>query len=155
MTRKMFLGALMSCFVAVFAMGLPSVAQADVAEDVAAAMANNPDGGPALAEAIEDIVKNADDPATAAQEVLDAVAGLSLNAAQLSAIGTGVGQAANIVGLTDPGLFARIARVIAGSSEPVQIAFDIVTGTPTAAIDPTVGPIIRGPGSGGGTVSES
>lgn len=153
MYNKFVLGALMSCFLAILVVAPMGTAQAAIADDVAAAMAANPDGGPALAAAIADIVAGAEDPVVAAQEVVTAAEGLTLNAAQRSAVGTGIGQAANIVGLTDPAVFARIAGFIAGTAADIQVAFDIATGNPTGAIDPNQGLVISGPSDPFGTIS--
>lgn len=153
--KKIFLSMMLSCFVAVMAMGVATTARADILEDIAAAMTAHPNGGSAMAGVIADLVVNAEDPAATAQAIVNALVAAGANAAQLSAAGTGIGQAANIAGLQDPALFARIAGVVAGATNEVQVAFDIATGTPTGAIDPIRGLLVRGPGAGIGTISEN
>lgn len=151
--KKIFMSAMLSCFVAVMATGVATTARADIPEDVAAVMASHPNGGSVFASVIADLVVNAEDPAVAAQAIVNALTAAGANAAQLSAAGMGIGQAANIAGLQDPALFARIAGVVAGTTNEVQVAFDIATGTPTGAIDPIQGLLVRGPGAGIGTIS--
>lgn len=153
--KKFLMGVTLSCFVAVMAVGMASGARAGVPEDVAAAMAAHPNGGSAFASVIADLIVNAEDPAAVAQAIVTALNGGGANVAQLSSAGTGIGQAANIAGLKDPALFARIAGVVAGATNETQVAFDIATGTPTGAIDPIRGLLVRGPGAGIGTISEN
>jgi hypothetical protein len=115
------------------AVGQPAVSPA------AALLAQFPNGGPALSAQIRDLVKS--DPAT-----LDAIVGLLASATpdQASAIGVGLGQAAELVVNSDNAFATRIQTAIVNSkNDSALVAFSAVVGGDIKLA-------AAGPGGGGG-----
>lgn len=125
------------------AQALPSQdVDAFLADKDATILKQNPDGGPAMITKIRDLA--ASNPAT-----LPIIIGLltnpNANANQKTAIGTGLGQAAQICVRTDQAYAAEIQRLVAasGSNEAI-IALAAVIG------DRPIGALGGGGGGGGG-----
>ena len=104
----------------------------------AQALQNYPDGGAQLISLIRDV-------AVAHPEALNAIIALlaNANASQQSAIGSGLGQAAQIVVSNNPDYANQIQQAVAAAgSENASTAFASVTGNVNIAA--------TGPGGGGG-----
>lgn len=103
--------------------------ETSVADQVAALLAANPDGGPALASAIASLVLNSADEAAAAQEVLSAVA--NANAAQKASVGQGFASAQNTLAASGKMVAANaLGSAINGSTDQaVKDAYTTAGGT--------------------------
>ena len=113
----------MMAFAASFTMVSP--AQADVAADVDAVLADATLTDEQLAEAIAEIVINAENPAAAAQIIADKVAEMDppLSDERLAAIGDGLGLAVLALNETNPTAASEVAAVVTTMSEEGQTAF--------------------------------
>lgn len=113
----------MMAFATSFAMVPP--AHADVASDVDAVLADTSLTDEQLAEAIANIVINAEDPAAAAQIIADKVAAMDppLTEERLAAIGNGLGLAVLALNETNPTAASEVAAVVVTMAEVVQTAF--------------------------------
>ena len=127
---------------AMAAVGQPAVAPAAVQQflaNPAALLAQFPNGGPALSTQIRDLA--ASDPAA-----LNAIVGLLANATpdQASAIGVGLGQAAELAVNSDPAFATQIQTAIVNSNNnSALVAFSAVVGGDIKLA-------AAGPGGGGG-----
>lgn len=120
---------------------LPAQAVSDFMNNPKAILAANTDGGNGLISLVRDLV--ASNPA-ALPLVIGLVAGA--NPAQQKAIGTGLGQAANLCGRPDANFAADISTQLASAfpdpNSPVDVAYAAATGKPIGAV--------AGGGGGGG-----
>ncbi len=123
---------------------LPAQVVSDFLNNPSAILAANTDGGNGLISLVRDLV--ASNPA-ALPVVIGLVAGA--NPAQQKAIGTGLGQAANLFGCPDANFAADISTQLASAfpdpNSPVDVAYAAATGKPIGAV--------AGGGGGGGGVS--
>lgn len=139
--RRQFLS--LATAVVVMALVFPSLARAQSPVDQfianpAQALQNYPNGGAQLISLIRDV-------AVGHPEALNAIIALlaNANANQQSAIGSGLGQAAQIVVSTNPDYANQIQQAVAAAgSENASTAFASVTGNVNIAA--------TGPGGGGG-----
>lgn len=130
--------ALVAGTVAFASLGLSMPARADVASDVAAALAANPEGGDALADAIATLMTDSSDPVATALEILAALGDAS--SAQKSSVGRGLGMAAALIGLGNPDQATQISALVADADPDVQTAYNEAIGSSTGGIG--------GPGGG-------
>jgi hypothetical protein len=116
---------------------LPAAEITAFTADAAQLLQQNPDGGPAMISRVRDLA--ASDPAT-----LPILIGLlaNANANQRTAIGTGLGQAAQICVRTDQAYAAEIQRLVAASG----IA-EAITALAAVIGDRPIGALGGGPGS--------
>jgi hypothetical protein len=110
-----------------FAMSFSMVssAHADIAADVDAVLADTTLTNEQLAEAIAEIVINAEDPGAAAQIIAEKVAAMDppLSDERLAAVGNGLGLAVIALNETNPVAASEVAAVVVTMSEEVQTAF--------------------------------
>lgn len=130
---KNFIAAVMVTGLIVGAsLGIASPARADVATDVSAALAANPDGGDALAEAIAALMTSSTDPVATAQEILAALGTATPD--QKKAVGKGLGTAAALIGLGNPDQAGQISALVADADPDLQTAYNDAVGSPTGGI---------------------
>lgn len=115
-------------------LGTSVPARADVAEDVGAALAANPDPdcGGALSDAIANMMLGSSDPVATAQAILAALGGASSD--QKCAVGKGLGTATALIGLGNPDQAGQISALVADADPEVQTAFNDALGGATGGI---------------------
>lgn len=113
-------------------LGMSVPARADVASDVGAALAANPDGGDALSDAIANMLLGSSDPVATAQAILAALGGASPG--QMSAVGTGLGTATALIGLGNPDQASQISALVADADPELQTAFNEALGGATGGL---------------------